>query len=79
MGIGILVDKFDFIFDMFQQVDGFMICKFGGIGLGFFIFKRLVNLMGGDVWVKSEYGKGSKFYFMCVVCFVNDDVLFIVK
>ncbi|KAL2165165.1 hypothetical protein VTH06DRAFT_461 [Thermothelomyces fergusii] len=78
-GIGIPEDKLDLIFDTFQQADGSMTRKFGGTGLGLSISKRLVNLMGGDVWVKSEYGKGSKFFFTCVVRLANEEIDFIAK
>nr|CAG8494949.1 5363_t:CDS:2 [Entrophospora candida] len=54
-GIGIQADKIEQIFDTTR--------KYGGTGLGLSISKRLVNLMGGNLWVKSEFGKGSEFFF----------------
>ncbi len=58
-GIGIQADKLHSIFDTLQQADGSLTQKFGATGLGLSISKRLVNLMKGDIWVKSQYGKGS--------------------
>jgi osomolarity two-component system sensor histidine kinase NIK1 len=66
-GIGIAQDKIDLIFDTFQQADGSMTRKFGGTGLGLSISKRLVNLMGGDLWVNSTLTDGSEFHFTCRV------------
>ncbi|CAH1761168.1 15537_t:CDS:2 [Entrophospora sp. SA101] len=62
-GIGIQADKIGLIFDTFCQADGSTTRKYGGTGLGLSISKRLVNLMGGNLWVKSEFGKGSEFFF----------------
>ncbi|KAK5242555.1 histidine kinase osmosensor, partial [Cryomyces antarcticus] len=73
-GIGVHADKLNLIFDTFQQADGSTTRKFGGTGLGLSISKRLVNLMGGDMWVESEYGSGSCFFFTCRVQLGNPDV-----
>lgn len=78
-GIGIQADKLDLIFDTFQQADGSTTRKFGGTGLGLSISKKLVNLMRGDVWVTSEYGRGSSFFFTCIVRLATTDIAFIAK
>jgi PAS domain S-box-containing protein len=66
-GPGIAENKFDQIFEPFQQADNSITRKYGGTGLGLALSRKLVRLMGGDLRVKSELGKGSCFFFD--VCF----------
>lgn len=60
-GIGIADDKIDNIFDKFSQADDTINRHFGGIGLGLTIVKRFIELMSGNIFVKSVVGKGSIF------------------
>jgi signal transduction histidine kinase len=62
-GIGIPKEKQSVIFQPFAQADGSMTRKYGGTGLGLSISMRLVEMMGGRMWMASEPGKGSTFHF----------------
>ena len=70
-GIGIKEEDKDIIFDRFTQADGSMRRLYGGTGLGLSISKGLVNLLGGEIGVESNNGKGSRFYFTVPYKFVS--------
>lgn len=62
-GIGIPPDRIEHLFESFTQVDASTTRRYGGTGLGLAISKQLVEIMGGQMWVESELGKGSTFHF----------------
>ena len=64
-GIGISEEEQKKIFSIFEQAGGGMNRKYGGIGIGLALSKRIVGMMGGEIWVESELGKGAKFSFNC--------------
>ena len=62
-GIGIPADQIESIFEEFRQADATVSRDFGGTGLGLSITRKLVELHGGRIWVESQAGKGSTFFF----------------
>jgi signal transduction histidine kinase len=62
-GIGIPQNELENIFGEFQQVDTAITREFSGTGLGLNITKKFVEMHGGRIWVESELGKGSTFFF----------------
>lgn len=72
-GIGIDTSHQDLIFNGFTQVDGSFSRQYEGAGIGLSIAKRLVNLLGGKIWVDSKLGEGSTFFFSFPLKNINRD------
>ncbi len=62
-GIGIANEQQELVFDLFRQVDDSYTRRFGGVGVGLSVAAKIVHIMGGRIWLESELGKGSSFYF----------------
>lgn len=74
-GIGIPEEKMNLLFDRFSQIDADRNRKYGGTGLGLAISKRLIEGMGGRIWVQSHEGKGTTFYFTIEARPVDEETL----
>ncbi len=62
-GIGIKQEDMDKLFQPFQRIDVSLTERYEGTGLGLYLSKKLLALLGGDIWAESEYGRGSEFAF----------------
>lgn len=72
-GIGIAPEHHELIFERFKQADASVSRRYGGTGLGLPISKKLANLMGGDIFVQSETGKGATFSFILPLRIVENE------
>ncbi len=63
-GIGIKKEDFGKLFEPFQQIEEPLTKRYEGTGLGLYLIKKLVDLLGGEIRVQSEYGQGSEFTFV---------------
>jgi signal transduction histidine kinase len=61
-GVGIPENELPRLFQPFQQIDSSLTKKNKGTGLGLYLCKKIMKMLGGDIFVKSEYGKGSEFH-----------------
>ena len=64
-GIGISKEQQSMLYNIFEQLDGGNTRKYGGIGIGLALSKRIIEMMGGSIWIESELDKGAKFCFTC--------------
>jgi len=71
-GIGISEEQQKKLFRSFNQADSAISQNFGGTGLGLAISKRIVELMGGEIWIESKLGEGAKFFFTFKTEIVKD-------
>ncbi|MBT8214264.1 MAG: response regulator, partial [Acidimicrobiia bacterium] len=74
-GIGIPEDRLESIFEAFEQADSATTRNFGGTGLGLTITSHLIHLMGGRIWVESQFGSGSTFFFTVPLPQANVEVV----
>jgi len=72
-GIGISPEQQLRVFNSFEQAESTTTRKYGGTGLGLSISKNILDMMGGDIWLESEAGKGSVFSFIITAGFLPED------